>query len=219
MGLSFLKNFSLLCLSFYLPGTTLAQLQWSTTTQKFETATGSQVITLIYPVTNSGSYPVTFLSTKTSCGCTTAKVDGLTLQPGESYDFPVAFSTAGRSGNQKTRVGIRTDDKSSNTTLHVEGTIREVVLTMPSLLRWRRSDPPEWKKIEVRVMRDEPLQIEEVHSKDPGFETRLVTIDEGKKYRVEIRPNGTPNEQGLAAYHIRYQDENVPDSIVHAFLH
>lgn len=53
-----------------------------------------EIATVELPVTNSGSAPLVIEAVSTSCGCTTATLSAMTINPGQEAILSVAYDTA-----------------------------------------------------------------------------------------------------------------------------
>jgi hypothetical protein len=59
-----------------------------------------------FPFENKGKTPVEIVKVKSSCGCTTAKLDKMVYQPGEAGSIEGVFSKGSRVGKQAVSVAV-----------------------------------------------------------------------------------------------------------------
>ena len=87
-----------LCVLLFFNGPSLAGLAWDDQSIGLSAASDARDATAVFPFKNTGESPITILSTKTSCGCTTATLSQTTFQPGESGQIDVVFAFGERIG-------------------------------------------------------------------------------------------------------------------------
>ncbi len=79
-----------------------------------------------FKITNIGKSDLIIRKVKTSCGCTTSKLDKDTLAPGESTLVRAVFRTANKKGVQPKNIDIITNDpEQPKVVLTITGNIRE----------------------------------------------------------------------------------------------
>ena len=77
-----------------------------------------------FTIKNNGKSDLVIRKTKSSCGCTIAKLDSKIIKPGASSDIKITFNSKGLSGKQhKTITIISNDPKKSKQTLRIIGSI------------------------------------------------------------------------------------------------
>ena len=92
------------------------------TTYNFGTVKSGSVITYQFEFKNEGKRPLEILQVKSSCGCTTTKLEPTTYKKNKSGVIEVQFDTAGRKGKQHKTITIITNDpNNSQITLSVTG--------------------------------------------------------------------------------------------------
>ncbi len=90
-----------------------------------ECAKGSE-IKHDFTLTNIGKSDLVFHFIKTSCGCTTGKLEKDTLAPGESTKIKAIFNTGGKRGGQAKDIYLIVNDpEQPKITLRIVGTVKE----------------------------------------------------------------------------------------------
>lgn len=181
-----------LLLIFALPGPGVAQaVTWETRELVLEAEPGGAQVEGVFTFTNQSESDVTITSVKTSCGCTTAKLEKTTYGPGESGQIAVAFAVGDRTGDQVKKVVVRTDaPESPVTTLTLKVGIPQLVEITPRLLKWTAEEDREAKVIDVVLHETHPVVIKGVESGDAEMEVELEEVEEGLHYRVKVVPTG-----------------------------
>lgn len=89
------------------------QIEVSATEYDFGTIPNTGPVSRVFQVRNAGKGPLAIRGVSTSCGCTTAEIDGLSLAPGGATDLTVTYDPLahdGATGEFLRLVYIRSDD-------------------------------------------------------------------------------------------------------------
>jgi len=135
-----------------------------------------------FPFTNEGTSAVEISEIKTTCGCTTAKLEKMVYAPGESGIIKGAFSLGDRKGLQQKSITVLTTDlgqPSIKLALSLE--IPQLVTIKPGLLLWRVGTELKAKKLTV------------MPNKDLGVNILSIEVDEGP---FAIQLSESPNPDG-----------------------
>jgi hypothetical protein len=199
------------CLALLLLTATagLAQLRWDQPVQSFDRAPGSEPVEARYTFKNTGSAPVTIKSLKSSCGCTTARLEKRTYAPGESGEITARYTLGDRRGLHVVGVTVKTEDKTlPPTVLHLRVNIVDPVKVEPALVWWRVGAPAESKTVQLTMDPGRPVRVKSVTSTNPRIAARLETKAPGQHYALAITPADT-TEREVAE--IRVQTDFPPD--------
>ena len=106
--------------------TLLAQpkAQWLSTTHSFgafDEDLGS--VTTYFKVVNTGDKPLSILSVRASCGCTSPTYSHKPVAPGDTGQVAVTYNPAGRPGKFDKKVKVETNADPSMTTLTIKGVV------------------------------------------------------------------------------------------------
>lgn len=140
---------------------------------------------------NTGPQKIAIVDVRTSCGCTTATLDKRVYEPGEEGEIKAVFNLAGRSGNQEKVIQVLSDDspeKPMNLVLNV--TIPDAFIIEPRLLIWKKSDAAEAPEqfATLTPVGNLKLSVGALKSDNPDFEARLVTEEEGRRFKIVVKP-------------------------------
>jgi len=95
------------------------------TLYEFSTVDQGELVSTVFTFTNTGKSPLNIRKVKANCGCTVAKPQKTTLEPGESSSLMVTFDTEGRRGRQYKSVAVFTNDPTKPThQLTIKGIVR-----------------------------------------------------------------------------------------------
>lgn len=179
-----------------------AQVLWSEREVTLEAVAGtSEPLNVSYAFKNTGDKPVTITSVTPSCGCTTAKLDKTTYQPGESGVIQVAFAVEGRVGRQIKKIVVRSDSAATPvTTLTLRAHIRELLELSPKLLLWAAGELRAPKKLTVTVAPGRLIELisAEVKGAEIGVKIEEVFSTFKKKESGVEKANGVGPNDGRA---------------------
>ncbi len=169
-----------------------AQLSWDQPSQKFDRSPEDRAVEARYTFRNAGAQPVTIKSLRSSCGCTTARLEKKTYGPGEKGEVTLNFKFGDRKGLYRKTVTVNTDDKTAEPlVLNLIVDIHDPLTFAPALVWWRRGEAAAAKSVAVNAAPGERVAITGVSSNSPGFTARLLTAQAGQKYEVVVTPADT----------------------------
>jgi len=169
-----------------------AQLKWDKPVQKFDRSPEDREIEARYGFRNTGTTTITIKSLRSSCGCTTAKLEKKVYAPGESGEVTLNFRFGDRKGLYRKGVTVNTDEKTGEPTiLNLVVHIHDPLTITPELVWWRRGEAREPKTAAVSAEAGESVKVTGVSSNNPHFAVSLVTGQAGKSYSVAITPTDT----------------------------
>ncbi|WP_295727644.1 DUF1573 domain-containing protein [uncultured Muribaculum sp.] len=100
------------------------QAKWINTTHSFgafDEDMGS--VTTYFKVVNTGDKPLSILSVRASCGCTSPTYSHKPVAPGDTGQVAVTYNPAGRPGKFDKKVRVETNTTPATTTLTIKGVV------------------------------------------------------------------------------------------------
>lgn len=166
-----------------------------------------------FKFTNDGNEPVTIKGADAGCSCITVKIAGekLTYAPGETGILRANFEIGSFQGivEKPIHVWLQTDpDEKPSSTVKLSVTIPTIISLEPKTVKWRTGEAAQPKVIDVKMNYTKPIHVTSVSANNENFTTKLVTVEEGKHYQVEMTPVDT-NAKGLCIVRIT-TDVDVP---------
>jgi hypothetical protein len=178
-----------------------AQLQWDKPIQRFERSPDDHAIEARYTFRNAGAAPITIKSLRSSCGCTTAKLDRKTYAPGEAGEVVVKFTFGDRKGLYRKTVTVNTDEKTSEpVVLSLLVDIHEPLTIAPALVFWRTGEENLPKSVQIDAESAQHVHIKSVSSTNPRFIATLVAGKAGEHYAVAIAPTDTAQKDAAEVH-------------------
>jgi hypothetical protein len=120
-----------------MPGVSFGWVKFYESEHRIEAKPEQTQVEVEYRFANKGDKPVKILSTETSCGCTTPKLEKDTYAPGERGRLKVVFDFEGRDGWQQKTITVKTDDPQTPVkVLKLDVNIPRIALVGPKVLQW-----------------------------------------------------------------------------------
>lgn len=149
--------------------------------------------------TNDGPAGVDLLAATTTCGCASAIIEGvdggrLHYAPGESGVITLVLDLRGRKGRQSKTAMLRVrdgaDGKEHVHTLRLTADVATAVDVSDAIVYWEIGEAPTAKPVTITINQQEPVRVLGVE-RAAGFATEIVTVREGREYRLLITPMQT----------------------------
>jgi Protein of unknown function (DUF1573) len=174
--------------------TAFAQLKWDKPWQEFHRPPEDDHLETTFSFRNSGSTPVTIKSVKTSCGCTTAKLDKNTYAPGEKGEVVARFSFGQRKGAHRKLITITTDDDARQE-LNLVVFIHPALAVSPALVFWKVGQPAVAQTVQLTAEPGTTVRVKSVTSSNPRLSATLKTNKPGEEYALSVRPADTAQRE------------------------
>lgn len=190
-------RFLLLIPLLFLAPLAHAELKWEKTVQQFQRVPEDKAVEARYAFRNIGTAPLTIKSLRSSCGCTTARLDKKTYAPGEAGEVVLRFTFGDRKGNYLKGVTVTTDEKAAEPVvlkLYVE--IHDPLTIAPALVFWRTGEAPAARTVQLNAEASQHVHIKSVTSSNPNFTAALQTVQPGLQFTVAITPTATAQKDG-----------------------
>lgn len=169
-----------------------AELKWEKPVQQYQRVPDDKAIETRYAFRNVGTTPVTIKSLRSSCGCTTARLDKKTYAPGESGEVTAKFTFGDRKGAYLKGITVTTDEKGVDPiVLKLFVDILEPVTLTPGLVFWRTGEATAAKTVQITADPAKPVKVKSVVSSNPNFTASLQTVQAGSQYAIAITPTAT----------------------------
>jgi hypothetical protein len=93
-------------------------------------------------IKNEGDQRLEIKRVKSSCGCTAAQPKSKVIEPGQQTEIEVTFNAGPRSGDQKKKITVETNDPANpRIELYMEGTVIERLVLDPRSIRILDAEP------------------------------------------------------------------------------
>lgn len=158
-------------------------------TADFGAVRGGSVVRAEFPFVNRSTAPIRILSVYGTCGCVKATASSSYIEPGASGKVDVAVVTEGRSGPQRLRIVVKTDEGAGGTVrLTLKGEIKVALRARPARLSLGSVAPGAEITKEIRVEKLEPVPEVTLTCTGEGISATKSGEDEhGLTVRTTIR--------------------------------
>jgi len=143
----------------------------------FGTIEDNETVTLVYEFKNTGDTDVIIRNVRTSCGCTTSKLDKKLYAPGESGEIIAEFDSKNRAGLQRKTITVSTTegDQTKIYRLNLTGSVRPLVRLQPSTFNLGRLEKGQAGSRKISLTsRDPSIEILGIDYDTPGIATLEV---------------------------------------------
>lgn len=198
-----------LILALLLPGVlpAVAGLEFETPLISVEADLDDKTVTRDYKFTNNGDKAVKIKQADAGCSCLAVQVAGgkFSYAPGESGLLRAVFEVGSFQGQVDKQINVwlegdPEDKPSSILTMSVH--IPVIIKLEPKTVKWEVGAPAKAKVIDVEMNYKDPIRITSVGTSNDMFSTKIVTVEEGKHYRIEVTPAKGMAVAGLSVVRI-----------------
>lgn len=176
---------------------------------------GLHEVSGVYRFQNTGSENVKIRKVRTSCGCTTAKLDKLVYAPGEKGEIATTFRFGFAKGKLRKLLSVELED-ATEIPLEIHTLVMIPISAKPTLVFWRRGSEAGTKRVAIGLQPDLPIQVASAVSDNPAFLTKLTAEGDGR-YALEITPRSTTdNATGQITIKTDYPPENPTTVTIYA---
>jgi hypothetical protein len=176
---------------------------------------GVQVVVLSYEFTNTSDSPVAVEEFIQSCGCMSGEWDGKPVAPGATGTIKAKLVTTGLRGLVRKSLRVKFLELGT-VELMGEVTIPEALTYSAQTLHWKIGAASSSQDVEITVNSKIPVHVRSVDNNDPSFASTLVTIEEGRRYKITITPRDTTTAR-VGVFQVR-TDAIDPRDAVHGLF-
>lgn len=176
----------------------LASLEFEHLSVEGVVAAGEKKFPFAFPFVNTGPDSVQIKDIKSSCGCTVAKLDKMSYEPGETGVIKGEFSVGNRQGEHTNTIRIFTNSpEQQEVLLKVQVSIPQLVSLKPGLLLWRLNSEPIAKAVTVIPSKELGVTILDAEVESEDFAIELVESVDGdvSGYELVVAPLSTSRGQ------------------------
>ncbi|MEP2775772.1 MAG: DUF1573 domain-containing protein [Luteolibacter sp.] len=166
-----------------------------------------------FKFTNDGKTSVTIKAADAGCSCISTEISGgkFTYAPGESGVLRANFEVGSFQGTVEKPIHIWLEgdpDESPSSTVVLSVSIPTIIALEPKTLKWKVGDDTAPKVIDVQMTYEKPIRVTSVDTSNKNFNLKLIIVEEGKHYQVEVTPLSSKSP-GLSVVRIE-TDVDVP---------
>lgn len=141
---------------------------------------------------NAGPRPVTISEIQTTCGCLGASSDKKTYEPGEIGVVTATIKLGSFEGEVIKSIYVISDDpEASKRMLQMKVTIPRLMEISPEVTTWTLGETPTAKKLTIKILREEPIEVTAVSSTRENVSVELREVEKGRLYEVMLTPKTT----------------------------
>jgi len=183
-GVSIIATATLFSGSMFLE----AEIVWENTKQEVRCDAGQEQITVKFPFEIIDNQ-VTITGIRTSCGCTTTKLEKRFFQVGEKSEIEVHFEVGSRVGPQQKYVTVQTDDSQHpSQELELQVYIPYTLKIEPRFIYWNKGvEPYHEQTIDLTADIEQEISIIAISSDTDQLAVRWEKLGYNR-FRVYLNP-------------------------------
>ncbi|MGJ8643164.1 MAG: DUF1573 domain-containing protein [Luteolibacter sp.] len=158
-----------------------------------EAGLDDKTISRDFKFTNESDAAVTIRAADAGCSCISVQIAGgkMTYAPGETGTMRANFEIGSFQGTVEKPIYVWLDgdpDESPSSTVRLSVTIPTIISLEPKTVKWRIGDNAASKVIDVKMAYKKQIHITELASNNENFKVKLITVEDGKHYQIEVSP-------------------------------
>ena len=172
---------------------------------------GVGVVELSFEFTNTGEIPLVVEEFSQSCGCMQGSWNGVPVAPGARGKITAKLLTTGLRGTVRKALRVKFLE-GGVVELVGEVKIPEAVTYSAQTLRWGLGETPGPKQVDIVVTAKAPLRVLSVSVNSSAFARELLTIEDGRRYRIIVTPRDTAATR-VCVLQVRTDSKDPRDSL------
>jgi len=172
---------------------------------------GVEVVDLCYEFTNTGEIPLVVEEFLNSCGCMQGGWDGVPVAPGARGKITAKFLTKGLRGTVRKSLHVSFVEGGA-VELVAEVRIAEALTYSAQTLRWSIGEALRSQQVDIVISSKAAVRVLSVSGNSPAFGCELVTVDEGRAYRIIVTPRDTAAED-VCVLQVRTDSKDPRDAV------
>lgn len=152
---------------------------------------GDERIEVSFAVRNPSSQPVKIVTLESGCECLEVSIDKNPVPAKGDATIHGVFDTSKLRGSSERRIVVLPEGRSRPVFLNTRIEIAPIYELEPQMTNWTRGSEPVTKTVTFRVVQEKPVHVISAESKRPEVACRLVEVEKGKVYQLELTPTST----------------------------
>jgi hypothetical protein len=216
-----MKSLAALCFFLLAPLPIRAELKFDSPVIDADAGLNDTTLVREYKFTNAGTKPVKITQADAGCTCLAVEVAAgkFTYLPGEAGTIRATFSVGNFQGAVEKPIYIWLEgdpEESPSVSVMLRVHIPVIIALEPKTVKWELGGSMEPKNIDVKMDHEKPIRITSVSTSNESFSAKIVTVAEGKHYKIEVTPHGTASA-GLCIVRIETDTDVEKQRIQQAF--
>ena len=168
-----------------------------------DAAPDQDVVEANFTFKNHGTKGAKIVSVQSGCQCLDARAPEGETAAGATGVVVGVFKVGAFQGlvEKQMLARVQDDDGTREVVLTVAVKVPEVIRVEPGTLTWSVGQAPVEQSLLVTAIWPEKIKIKQLECSQKSFGFRIETIEDGKQYRIHVKPNDT-KEQTLALFQI-----------------
>lgn len=152
---------------------------------------GDERVEVSFLVKNPASHPVKIVTLESGCECLEVSIDKNPIPGNAEATIHGVFDTTKLRGSSERKITVLPEGRSRPIFLNTRIEIPPIYEIEPQMTNWTRGSEPVTKTVTFRVVQEKPVHVISAESKRPEVSCRLVEVEKGKLYHLELTPSST----------------------------
>ncbi|MEM6915085.1 MAG: DUF1573 domain-containing protein [Verrucomicrobiota bacterium] len=166
-------------------------LEFQPAFQIYRAEAGQKRVEVKFAVWNSGKEEVAIDRIVSGCECLSVEISKDPVPPESKAVITGVFDTEKLKGQSERKITVYLEGRARPVFLTTRIETEPVYTITEEMTSWEIGAPPETKRVEFRVVREEPVRILSAESKREEVSCEVVTIEEGRAYDLLLTPGST----------------------------
>lgn len=168
-------------------------LVFTPVTQTVRADPGQASLEVLFQVENTGSAPARIARLESGCECLEVSIDANPVPAGGRATIKGVFNVEKLRGSSERKIVVTPEGRSRPVFLNTKIEIAPVYEIAEAMTTWTKGSEPTTKTVVFRVLREKPVHVLAAESKRPEVACKLVEVERGRLYHLELTPSSTAN--------------------------
>ncbi len=171
----------------------VGDLVFTPVSQAIQAEAGEKLIEVVFSVENTASVPLRIVKLESGCECLEVSIDLDPIPARKSAKITGIFDIEKLRGSSERKISVLTEQHDLPVFLTTRIEVEPIYLIEQQMTTWTIGSDPVKKTVIFRVVRDEPVHVLSAESKRPEVTCKLVEVEKGRLYHIELTPASTEN--------------------------
>lgn len=170
----------------------LADLDFASTHLSIQADPAQDELPVQFTFQAEGEGSIEITEVQTTCGCLKAKADKKIYKSGEKGVIDCVFSVGSFEGEHiKSIYVITSSETQARIPLKVTVNVPQLFQIEPQVQKWKVGEELSPKKVTVKVLYKDPIEIVSLSSSREAFTAEYKEIKKGREYEIMLKPSDT----------------------------
>jgi hypothetical protein len=147
----------------------------------------------VFTFRNSGTESVMIQHVESTCDCLSAEANLAEIPAGQEGQITATYRIENLTGKAEKALILHSSDKARpQIRLAMALEVTTLCMLEPKMLEWIVGEAAAPREAVFSVQGEQPIVIRQVTSTKPEYQVRLIEVEAGRKYRIQVIPPEKP---------------------------